>query len=200
LIGERWALLVIRELLLSPKRFKDLRSGLPGISPNILIRRLRDLIAAGVVQRRDMPPPTSHQIYELTALGRELEAVVDSLGRWGLKTWSFSRQLARSKDSDVLFLRLIFDPDAAEDLTADLSLRLNGEEFRAHIADQRLSVTRGGADHPDAVVDTTIPVLYLLLSRAQSLDELLGSGQLYMHGDRQLVARLPELFVYQADM
>ena len=82
-VGERWALMVIRELVLGPKRFTDLRTGLPGASPNVLAQRLRELEHAGVVRRRRLPPPAASQVYELTDWGRELEPVLLALGRWG---------------------------------------------------------------------------------------------------------------------
>ena len=81
LIGERWALLVVRELLLGPKRFTDLRAGLPGVSPNVLAQRLRELERAGVVRRRKLPPPAASRVYELTDWGKELEPVIVRLGR-----------------------------------------------------------------------------------------------------------------------
>src|SRR5262250_1013315 len=96
LVGERWALLVVRELLGGPRRFTDLAKGLPGIRTNILTSRLKELERAGVVQRRTLPPPAASNVYELTEYGRELEPIVLSLGRWGAKTlgppdpgWSF---------------------------------------------------------------------------------------------------------------
>src|SRR5690349_23072333 len=86
LIGERWALLVVRELVLGPKRFTDLRAGLPGISPNVLTQRLEELEAAAIVQRRKLPPPASAWVYELTDWGLELESVIMALGRWGARS------------------------------------------------------------------------------------------------------------------
>ena len=83
LVGERWALLVVRELILGPKRFTDLRVGLPQLSADVLAERLRDLEVAGVVQRRKLPPPAGSRVYELTAWGQELEPVVLAIGRWG---------------------------------------------------------------------------------------------------------------------
>src|ERR671932_1050136 len=85
-VGERWALLVVRELLLGPKRFTDLRTGLPGVSPNVLAQRLRELEQAGVVRRRRLPPPAASQVYELTEWGVDLEPVLTALGRWGSRS------------------------------------------------------------------------------------------------------------------
>src|SRR5918997_5673996 len=86
LVGERWALLVVRELLLGPKRFTDLRAGLPSASPNVLAQRLRELEEAGVVRRRKLPPPAASRVYELTDWGMELEPVIIGLGRWGARS------------------------------------------------------------------------------------------------------------------
>src|ERR687889_2824463 len=82
-VGERWALLVVRELLLGPKRFTDLRAGLPNVGPDVLAQRLRELEAAGVVRRAKLPPPAASKVYELTPRGAELEPVILALGRWG---------------------------------------------------------------------------------------------------------------------
>src|SRR3954451_8000819 len=83
-LGDRWALLVIRELLLGPKRFTDLRIGLPHVTPDVLSQRLRELEADGVVRRAKLPPPAGAQVYELTDRGRALEPVILELGRWGI--------------------------------------------------------------------------------------------------------------------
>ena len=86
LIGDRWALLVVRELLLGPKRFTDLRDGLPGIGPNVLTQRLKELEEIGVLRRRVLPPPAASTVYELTEWGQELEEVLVRLGRWGARS------------------------------------------------------------------------------------------------------------------
>src|SRR3954464_3984245 len=85
-VGERWALLVVRELLLGPKRFTDLRAALPGLSSNILTQRLLDLEGAAVLRRRRLAPPAAASVYELTDWGRELETVIVELGRWGARS------------------------------------------------------------------------------------------------------------------
>jgi len=82
-VGERWALLIVRELLLGPKRFTDLQDGLPGAGPKVLAQRLRELDTVGVVRRRTLPPPASSQVYELTEWGARLNDVVVALGHWG---------------------------------------------------------------------------------------------------------------------
>ena len=113
LVGERWALLVVRDLLLGPKRFTDLRAGLRGASHNVLAQRLRELEQAGVVRRRRLPPPAGSAVYELTDWGRELESILITLGVWGVRSPSFSGDAPVGMDSVLLALRTFFDPDAA---------------------------------------------------------------------------------------
>src|SRR5438309_4007503 len=103
-VGERWALMVVRELLLGAKRFTDLRAGLPHVSADVLAQRLRELEEAGVVQRRKLPPPAAVQVYELTAWGRELEPAVMALGAWGARAPLAPRELGMSVDSHALMI------------------------------------------------------------------------------------------------
>ena len=118
LVGERWALLVVRELLLGPKRFTDLRSGLPSLSPDVLTQRLRELEDGGVVARRKLDPPAGSWVYELTERGRELEPVVIALGRWGSVAPMPPGDMRIGVDSTVLALKTLFDPAAAADRDA----------------------------------------------------------------------------------
>src|SRR4051795_9913479 len=124
LIGQRWALLVVRELLLGPKRFTDLRAGIPDISPNVLGQRLRELEDAGIVQRRKLAPPAAAQVYELTEWGRDLEPAVLSLGAWASRAPSFPLGAPMGADSLVLALKAAFDPAKADGLDATYELRL----------------------------------------------------------------------------
>src|SRR5688500_7981819 len=121
-VGERWALMIVRELLLGPKRFTDLRAGLPNASPNVLAQRLRELEAAGVVRRRKLPPPAASRVYELTDWGMELEPVIVGLGRWGARSASRSREAELGVDSLILSFRTMFDAQAAQGLRASYEL------------------------------------------------------------------------------
>ena len=143
LVGERWALLVVRELLLGPKRFTDLRAGLPHASSNILSERLRDLEQGGVIQRRKLPSPAGSSVYELTEWGRELEPIVTKLGAWGARSPFPPDSQEIGPDSIVLALRSLFDADAAGDLEATYELRIGEERFRVEIADEELDLIRG---------------------------------------------------------
>jgi DNA-binding HxlR family transcriptional regulator len=194
LVGERWALLVVRELLLGPKRFTDLRAGLPHLSPNVLAQRLRELEGAGVVRRRKLPPPAASRVYELTDWGLELEPVVISLGRWGARSPSRPRDAALGVDSLVLSLRTMFDAGAAEGIEASYELRLGEDVFRAGVADGRLEVERGRADRPDAIVEADPGTLATLVYEGRPLAEALRRGEVKIEGDEEAVERFLTLF------
>src|SRR5215207_2311211 len=117
-VGERWALLVVRDLLLGPKRFTDLRAGLPHVSPDVLSQRLRELEQAGIVRRGKLPPPAASRVYELTDRGRALEPALLALGRWGARVPMPAPDAPLGADSTVLALKTLFDPAAATGLDA----------------------------------------------------------------------------------
>jgi DNA-binding HxlR family transcriptional regulator/putative sterol carrier protein len=194
LVGERWALLVVRELLLGPKRFTDLRAGLPHASPNVLTERLRELEAVGVVVRRKLPPPAASRVYELTDWGRELEGVIISLGRWGARSPSKPREAQLSVDSFILSLRTMFDERAAEGLEASYELKLGEESFRVEVAQGRFEVERGEEERPDAIIEGDPATLAGLVYEGRQLDEALESGEIRIEGDRSAVRRFLELF------
>ena len=197
LIGERWTLLVVRELLLGPKRFTDLRAGLPGVSPNVLAQRLRKLEGAGVVRRRKLPPPAASRIYELTDWGEELEPVVISLGRWGARSPLRPRDAALGVDSLVLSLRTMFDPRAAKGIKASYELRLGEDVFRAEVADDRFEISRGnagGAERPDATIEAGPATLAALIYGGRKLPEALRSGEVEIGGNAEAAERFLTLF------
>jgi DNA-binding HxlR family transcriptional regulator/putative sterol carrier protein len=193
-VGERWALLVIRELLLGPKRFTDLRTGLPGVSANILSQRLRELEESGVILRRQLEPPAGSWVYELTDRGRGLEHVILDLGRWGLQSTSLPHDARIGVDSVILSLRARFDPKAAGDLHAEYELRLDGYRFRAVVDDSRLDLARGTAEHADAVIETTAGRLDSMVSGELSVTELVRAGGATVEGDLAAVERFATLF------
>lgn len=194
LVGERWALLVVRELLLGPKRFTDLRAGLPGASPDVLAQRLRELEAAGVLRRRKLGPPVSSQVYELTEWGSELEPVVVALGRWGSRSPLADDRLEMSVDAHAIALKADFDPNAAGDLNARYQLRLGGEPFRIDVADRRIEVARGEAPEPDAAIETEPATLAEVLWGGSSLADALRSGAIKVKGSKTEAKRFFSLF------
>lgn len=175
LIGERWALLVVRELLLGPKRFADLAAGLNGIGASVLSTRLKELESVGVIERRRLPPPTSTWAYELTEFGRELEDIVLSLARWGARAPGFSPGQAQRAD-DALFAAKASFRNADRDASPQtVELRLGEALFELRL-EERLEVRRGEARHPDLVLATDPQTLVDLLFGAVSAAEAIASG------------------------
>ncbi|HEY6551416.1 MAG TPA: winged helix-turn-helix transcriptional regulator [Solirubrobacterales bacterium] len=195
LVGERWALLVVRELLLGPKRFTDLRAGLPHASSNILSERLRDLEQGGVIQRRKLPPPAASSIYELTEWGRELEPIVTKLGAWGARSPFPPDSQEIGPDSIVLALRSLFDPLATGDLEASYELRIGEERFQVKIAGGELELSRGAAPDPAASIAVPdAPTLAAVLTGELPLDDALSSAVIQLEGSKQAAKRFLCLF------
>jgi DNA-binding HxlR family transcriptional regulator len=194
LVGERWALLVIRELALGPKRFTDLRAGLPNAGPDMLAQRLRELEQAGVVRRRTLAPPAASRVYELTERGQELEPVVLELGFWGSVAPFPSADARIGADATVIALKTLFDPVAADGFSASYELRFGDQRFRLLVADGRLDVARGEAEHPDAAIETQPGTLATVLWHGHRLDDALQSGDIKLEGSRKAVTRFMRLF------
>jgi DNA-binding HxlR family transcriptional regulator/putative sterol carrier protein len=194
LVGERWALLVVRELLLGPKRFTDLKQGLPNASPNVISERLRELERVGVVTRDKLPPPAGSRVYKLTDWGRELEDIVMSLGHWAARSLSRPPDAPIGADSTVLALRARFDSDAAEGLRASYELRLGEDRFRIAVSDAEIEVARSRADQPDAMIETDPGTLAAVLWDGRTLADALRAGEMRIEGDRAAVERLVRLF------
>jgi DNA-binding HxlR family transcriptional regulator/putative sterol carrier protein len=193
-VGERWALLVVRELLLGPKRYTDLRRGLPNASPNVLSQRLDELERAGVVRRYKLPPPAGSRVYELTDWGRELEGIVMSLGRWGARSPTPPSDAPIGVDSTILALRARFDAGAARGLRAGYELRLGEDRFRIEVANDQIEVARGDAPQPDATIDTDPDTLNAVLWEGRSLADAQRSGKMTLEGDKAAVKRFVALF------
>jgi DNA-binding HxlR family transcriptional regulator/putative sterol carrier protein len=194
LVGERWALLVVRELLLGPKRFTDLKKGLPNASPNMISERLRELERAGVVKRAKLPPPASSRVYELTDWGRELEETVMSLGRWARRSPSLPGEAPIGADSVVLALKAEFDPDADHGLHATFELRLGEDLFSIVVSGHAFEASRGGAHQPDATIDTDPGTFFAVLSGDRPLAQAQRTGKMRIEGDEAAVERLVRIF------
>src|SRR5918995_4368615 len=187
LLGQRWALLVVRELLLGPKRFTDLRTGIPDISPNVLGQRLRELEESGIVRRRKLPPPAAARVYELTEWGQELEPAVLALGRWATSSPVFPRDAGMGSDSMVLAIKSAFDREAAAGLDASYGLEFGEEVFRIEVADGELIARRGEADDPDAVIRTDPNSLAGVVFRGNRLGKAVEDGAVRIDGSRRAV-------------
>jgi DNA-binding HxlR family transcriptional regulator len=193
-VGERWALLIVRELLLGPKRFSDLRAGLPGVSPDVLTQRLRELQRAGVVRRAKLPPPNAVRVYELTDRGLELEPVVIALGRWGSAAPVPPGDPSLGVDAAVIALKTVFDPDAAQGLSATYELRLDEQPFRIRVADGDIELGRGSAERPDATIRTDPATLSSVLWHGRGLAEAKRGGDIAFDGSGQAIKRFLGLF------
>jgi DNA-binding HxlR family transcriptional regulator len=192
-IGERWALLVVRELIFGPKRFSELRAGLPGASPNVLSQRLRELEACGAISRRPLPPPSGPTVYELTEWGRDLEPVILALGRWGSRATPVP-QGELSVDALVLALKTTFDATAAEGVRARIELRLDGDRFCLQVAQNRLEVARGACEGHDAAITTDAAGLRGLCFAKKDLARERRAGHVSIEGDEATAARFLTLF------
>jgi DNA-binding HxlR family transcriptional regulator len=190
LVGERWAMLVVRELILGPKRFVDLKTGLPGIGTNVLATRLRQLERGGVVQRRTLPPPAGSAVYDLTEYGRRLEPALLALGRWGAESLG-ARAPGQALRSGwvAVALRAFFRPEAANGLRKTVDLRLADGIFQVRIEDGCVEIAEGPSADPDLTVTTDDEALIGFLAGAG-----VPASALDAEGDTVLLGRLPELF------
>jgi DNA-binding HxlR family transcriptional regulator len=196
LVGERWALLVTRELLLGPKRFTDLRNGLGKVGPDILSQRLRELERAGVIRRRRLPPPAAASVYELTDWGQELEPVLLALGRWGSRAALGAQPPPLGVDAFAVALKTTFDPGrpAAARAHGSYGLRLGEHDFRLTVADDRFDVTRERAVTPTATIETDPGTLAGVLWHGSEPRDAIAAGALRIDGDQDAVRALFDAF------
>ena len=183
LIGERWALHVVRELMLGPKRYSDLMADLPGISTNMLSDRLAALERTGLVRRRRLPPPAASWVYELTGYGADLEPIITVLGRWGARSPGHRPDLPLSVTSFVLSLRTNVDASRTAGMTASYALRVGDVDLHAQLVDGRFTVQPGTPETPDATVSGAPEALAGLIYGGRDLDEAVRSGDVAVSGD-----------------
>ncbi|MGE5534054.1 MAG: winged helix-turn-helix transcriptional regulator [Acidobacteriota bacterium] len=194
LVGERWALLVMRELLLGPKRFSDLRASLPGISANVLTQRLEDLEAVSIVRRRTLPPPAAASVYELTEWGQESEELFRVIGKWAARSPLHNPKAPLSVASVVMSMRTMFSPKRAGRLSGSLGFRFGREEFVAVVDNGNFSIERGDASSADVIVTGNQNALAGAIYGGVPLKTLEKSGALAIEGDRALLERYLTLF------
>jgi DNA-binding HxlR family transcriptional regulator len=181
-VGERWALLVIRELLLGPQRFSDLRLALPNASSNLVADRLRELEARGVIGRRKLPPPAGSWVYELTESGRELEPIVLALGNWGIRVPLPTTPTTLSATSVLLFLRASAHPDP-EAAMVTCQLDLDGRLWTVRTENGHVQILAGEPNQPDASLRTDPKTLNALLEDPGKLDAAVSDGIAAIAGD-----------------
>jgi DNA-binding HxlR family transcriptional regulator len=189
-IGERWALLTVRELLFGPKRFGALRDGLPGVSPNVLSQRLRELEDAGLVRRDHLAPPANVAVYALTERGRALEPILIELGRWGsAEPIDSERELG--VDAFALALKTTFVGSSRD---ATYGLLISGEWFTAAVRGGTVDIARGRPATPDVELAGAVGTLRSLAFGRATMDQLVASDALTVFGSRSAARRFPRLF------
>ena len=195
LVGERWALLVVRELMFGARRFSDLRARLPGISAKVLTERLAGLEEVGVLNRRKLPPPVSAQVYELTEWGYRAEPLVQELGRWATMSSRHDPTLPLSPVSLMLSMRTSFDPVRTEGIQATIGIDIGAVTFVASMANGALPIERADPGVAEAVFRAPgAPVLAGLLYGGVGADELERDAGLVIEGDRDLALAYADIF------
>ncbi|MFG1919150.1 winged helix-turn-helix transcriptional regulator [Micromonospora sp. NPDC048898] len=191
-VGERWALLVVRELLLGPQRFSDLRRALPAVSSNMLTDRLRELEGHGVVRQRRLPPPAASMVYDLTESGRELEPIVLALGGWGIRVPLPPAPTHLSATSVLLFLRGSRRPSRPA-APATYRFELTGQVWTIRTRDGQVHVEPGEPTHPHAGLRTDPTTLNRLLDGSTALAAAVSAGAAVVSGDEAALRRLLEV-------
>ena len=194
LIGERWALLVIRELMMGPRRFSDLRKDLCGLSANVLTQRLEGLEASSIVQRRKLPPPASVQVYELTDWGYEIKPVFMVLGRWAARSPQHDPTLPISAVSVMQSFETMFDAGRAGEAAMRLGFAMDDDRMVVTVADGVITTRRGAVEDGDVVVRAAPPVVAAAVYGKVPLEALEGEGAMSIEGDRAVFARFIDFF------
>ena len=195
LVGERWSLLIVRELMLGPRRFSDLRASLPGISAKVLTERLTSLEEAGVLARRALPPPAASRVYELTPWGYAAEPAIQELGRWAAQSSAHDPLLPLSPVSLMLSLRTMFDPVKAAGMAARIGFVVAGEAFLGEMSDGRLPIRRTAEAEGQAILRApAAPVLAALFYAKFPAVGLERDAGLVIEGDRALALRFADIF------
>lgn len=194
LVGDRWALLVLRELMLGPRRFSQLKADLHSISANVLTQRLQDLEARGLLTHQLLAPPASVPVYELTPWGYEAEPIVVALGRWAARSPWHDPLLPISAVSLMLSLKATFDPPRAGGLAAVAAVEVGEDHFHLTVADARLSLGRGPAEHPLVTFSGTATQLVGALHALVPSTAWGQPGQAAVGGDQRLARELTQLF------
>jgi DNA-binding HxlR family transcriptional regulator len=195
LIGERWALLVVRELLLGPKRFSDLKADLPGISANVLTQRLESLESHGILRRRRLPPPAPVQVYELTEWGYEAEPIMQTLGRWAVRSPEHDPTQWISATSILISFRTMLSAQRAAGLAARIGFRFGRESFLGRLEGGTISYARGPFEAADVVFEGAPGALGAAVYGGVPFEDLAAAGALKVEGDMELARRFTTLFV-----
>ena len=194
-IGERWALLVVRELMLGARRFSDLRSALPGISAKVLTERLTALEDAGVLVRRSLPRPGKAQVYDLTAWGLAAEPLIQELGRWAAQSSAHDPRLPLSAVSLMLSLRTMLDREACAAYVGRIGFLIGEDSFIAEPQGRELPIRRGAVDEANAVFRApSADVIAAGIYAGVPWAELEAGAGLVITGDRERAIEFARLF------
>ena len=188
LIGERWALLVLRELMLGPRRFSELKSDLPGISANVLTQRLNELEGKSLVRRTRLPPPANVQVYEATSWGLEAEPLIQTLGRWAARSPRHDPTLPLSGVSIMLSFRTMLDAARARGISGTFGFRFGHDHYVGRLEDGAFEVVRGDTAGADVTFSCAPTALAAVVYGGQPLDLV------EVVGDRSLATRFVNLF------
>jgi DNA-binding HxlR family transcriptional regulator len=190
LVGERWTLLVARELLLGPRRFTDLMAGLPGISANVLAGRLKDLEQEGMVARRTLPPPAASAVYELTPEAAGLVSVLATMAEWGMTMLGEPRAHDEVRGEWIVLGLAVTAPapDVADGTTYEL--HIDDEVLHVQVRESNLQPHHGPADDPDAVLTMDAMALADLWAGRLDVDDALAAGRVTVDGDEDAASRL----------
>ena len=194
LVGERWALLVLRELLLGPRRFSDLRAALPGLSANVLTQRLQELEGRHIVVRLRLPPPANVQVYGLTEWGKEIEPMVLAMAKWAYRSPGHDRMLPLTGVAMLLSLRINLAAEKAGDLALTLGFMIEGTPYRGRLENGVFSAEAGEAQMPDIAYVGTARGLAARFYGGVPLSQLAPVGGLTMTGNAELESRFVSLF------
>jgi len=194
LLGDRWTLLIVRELMYGAKRFGELRTGLPGISANVLTQRLEELEASYILIRRKLPPPASAQVYELTEWGYEAEPIIQHLGKWATRSPQHDPTLPLSSASMIMSLKTMLDRRRAEKFVARIGFRFGYESFMGRLAHGSFQIWRGEIENADVTFIAQPRALAAAIYGGQPLRDLEAAGLLQIEGDRGIAERFVTLF------
>ena len=195
LVGERWALLIVRELMFGPRRFSQLRASLPGISANVLTQRLEGLEVAGILMRRKLPPPADDvQVYELTPWGYESETAIQELGRWAVRSTQHDPTLPLSAASIMMSFRTMIDRSRSGGHPMTAGFKLGNESFVARVDGEGIAVRRAETDGADFILEAKPTALAAVIYGGTALAEAEAAGLVKLSGDRKLAQRFTTLF------
>ena len=194
LVGERWSLLIVRELMFGARRFGEIKAQLSGISANVLTLRLEGLERAGILRRRKLPSPASVQVYELTPWGYESEPIFQTMGRWATRSPCHDPTLPLSPASIMMSLRAMLEVGRANEMTATIAFRFAQDAFVARLAEGALDIVRGDTGAPDVVFASDPTTLARIFYGKWPIAEAEAAGVLRIEGDRALLERFVTLF------